>query len=345
MSDFDENVAAILDGLPIPDPDDPVSPAERIAAGMLTTTELRQLPPPSPLIDGLVNLDSLAVLFGPSGSSKSFVGIDWALSVATGSWWHGRKVQPGPVVYIAAEGAHGIGARVNAWCSHHQVHDLDAHHPIHWLPRAVNLHDAAQAGALAEVCGGLGPVLVVIDTLARCSAGADENAAKDMGVIIAYAEQVKRATGATLLLIHHSGKDTANGARGSSALRAAVDTEIEVKGAEGRVVVASLKQKDGPEQLPIHLRHHVVGDSLVLVPAAPGDDRDDGLTPAMAATLDVLAAIEVPGGVSATTWMEATDTPRSTFHRHRARLIDHGAVLNVGTDRAPRYVTPPEQGK
>ena len=70
--------------------------------------------------------------------------------------------------------------------------------------------------------------LVVIDTLARALAGGNENAPEDMGALIGNAKRIQEATGAAVLFVHHSGKDTSRGSRGHSSLKGAADLEIEV---------------------------------------------------------------------------------------------------------------------
>jgi len=104
---------------------------------------------------------------------------------------------------------------------------------------------AAAVGRLAETHGDFG--LVVIDTLARVMGGADENAAPDIGALVRSAETIRDRTGAHVMFIHHSGKDVARGARGHSALRAAVDTEIELsRGEDGTRLARTTKQRDMP---------------------------------------------------------------------------------------------------
>lgn len=80
--------------------------------------------------------------------------------------------------------------------------------------------------------------------------GADENKASDMGAFIAGCDAIKAATGATVLVVHHSGKDETKGARGSSSFRAALDAEFLVKretvGAKALVLTCT-KQKDAEE--------------------------------------------------------------------------------------------------
>ena len=92
---------AYYDGGP-PPPDDPPKPG--IRDKFLTLAQLRSLPPVEPLITGLLDLDSLAMIYGPRGSYKSFITLDWALSVACGTRWQERTVAQNKVVYVAAEG-------------------------------------------------------------------------------------------------------------------------------------------------------------------------------------------------------------------------------------------------
>lgn len=94
--------------------------------------------------------------------------------------------------------------------------------------------------------------LIVIDTLARCFGGNDENDAKDMGAFIEGCDTIKRETGATVLVVHHSGKDDTKGARGSSAFRAALDAEFNVRreGDGGAIILTCTKMKDAEEPRP-----------------------------------------------------------------------------------------------
>jgi hypothetical protein len=101
------------------------------------------------------------------------------------------------------------------------------------------------ARALAEVK----PSVIVVDTLARTMPGGAENSSEDMGKVIARCQWLHAKTGALVLLVHHSGKDAARGARGWSGLRAAADAELVVtrdKENDRRAVEIG-KQKDSPD--------------------------------------------------------------------------------------------------
>jgi hypothetical protein len=182
------------------------------------------------LIDGVLPADAFGVIFGPSGAYKSFIAIDMAASIASAIQWHGYDVDnPGHVIYIAAEGASGLHLRKKAWEIRHgmQIKNLGI------LGSAVTINAATECQHLVELCDqaaetiGQSIKLVVIDTLARSFAG-DENSASDMGGFIKACDRIRENTGASVLVIHHSGKDAEKGARGSSALRAACDFEFKV---------------------------------------------------------------------------------------------------------------------
>lgn len=305
--------------------------AEQIKARLITTAELRNIPRPKPLIDGLLYLDSLAMLYGPSGAGKSFVAVDIAMTVASRrDWWNSCAVTNGGVLYVVAEGASGISMRTEAWEKRH-----DQPGGVLWHPMAINVFEPAWASALAEVVAELKPALVVIDTYARSTLGLEENATKDTGIVVAHLDMVRTAADCCVLIVHHSGKNIEAGARGNSALKGAMDTEIELIGDDSRMALRNTKQKNAPEMAPLWLKLDAEAESAVVVQAL-GDD--DGIPESVLETLEALAGIEVPGGVAAGPWKAAANVPERTFYRHRKALLDHQLVQNIGTDKQPRYV-------
>jgi hypothetical protein len=334
LDDLNAAATAVNNGA---DGDAPPLPLDRLRAALLDTSAVRALPPPDPLIDSYLMRDSLATLYGPSGGGKTFLALDWALHTAVFPWWNDHTIQGGPVIYVIAEGVSGVGIRIDAWTGHHAT-QLDNGHPIYWLPQAVSLTDLGEVYAIAELAAEVGAVLIVFDTLARCIVGADENSAKDMGLVVANLDRIRRRTGACVLVVHHSGKEVGAGARGSSALRAAMDTELEVTDIDGRTTLKVTKQKDGPEAKPVRLSRIPTDESCVLVPASKADD-DHELSPGAAATLETLRGIQVPGGIATSNWEKSCDVSRSGFYTHRARLLALGLVRNHGTEKQPRYLT------
>ena len=318
------------------DTTEPQSFVDRLAGAILTTADIKALPPPTWLVDRYLVRDSLALLYGPSGTYKTFLGIDLALHVATGSWWNKHAIgDPGRVLYVIAEGVAGVGARIDAWQAHHRIYDLDRHAPVAWLPRAVNLSDRVEAAAFAELAARLEPELIVVDTLARCTVGAEENSARDMGMVVEGLDLLRRRTTACVLTIHHTGKEAASGARGSSALRAAMDTELEMATGDPLVLKVT-KQKDAGEPAPLHLAPLPAAESLVLTHTS-NSTADYRVDDRARATLAALVAIAVPQGIATGDWLEASRMPKSTFMRHRSLLVANDLVVNVGTPKVPRY--------
>jgi len=185
-------------------------------------------------VQGLLVAGGAAVVYGDSNAGKTFWVTDLALHVAAGKPWNGRRVDQGGVIYCALEGGNGFRNRVSAWRTANPMDGKPV--PFAAVPASLNLLDpeadtprlVATIQAAAKRMGQ--PVkLVVIDTLSRAMAGGNENAPDDMGALVRSMDAIRAATGACLLFVHHSGKDAAKGARGHSLLRAAVDTEIEVR--------------------------------------------------------------------------------------------------------------------
>ena len=201
------------------------------------------------LVKGVLPKAGLAVMYGASGSGKSFMALDMAMAIAQGAEWRGRKVRQGRVAYIAAEGSDGFRKRTAAYGQHTGV-DLSSV-PVDVLDGAPNLmllDDAKDLAVGVLVAGGAD--VIVVDTLAQTTPGANENAGEDMGKALGHCKRLHEMTGALVLLIHHSGKDQAKGARGWSGLRAACDAELEVvRREDGQRSLRLSKNKDGEDGL------------------------------------------------------------------------------------------------
>jgi hypothetical protein len=245
----------------------------------LSIEELEALPPPRWLVDHLLTETSLAAVYGQPESFKSFLAIDICMAVAGGLPWHQRKVERGAVLYIAAEGASGLGKRVRAWKQHHglQEHSFDFRLMRDEINFATDRESDVRAFAQAvmEQVGSL--KLIVIDTLNQTATGADENSAKDMGRYIASMKCLRDSTGATVVVVHHSGKDSGKGMRGSTAILGALDTalEVECSGDRNSITVTVRKQKDSERGCPMRFNLEKAGDSLVLRASVMADAADD----------------------------------------------------------------------
>ncbi len=259
---------------------DEIEPAEeRSRWNFLSLDDVESLPPPRWLVPGVLTEGSLAAIYGAPESGKSFLAVDMSMAIAGGIDWHGRQAERGGVLYIAAEGAPGLGKRFRAWKMDRRAQGR--RFDLHLMRDDLNLAAEKDGGVRAfveAVAEGLGPLrLIVIDTLNQTAAGADENSAKDMGRYIASMKLLRNATGAAVVVVHHSGKDLSKGMRGSTALLGAMDTTIEVERAsDGRSIKVTVKkQKDAEREPPMRFNMEKVGDSLVLRPTVMADAQGE----------------------------------------------------------------------
>jgi len=202
------------------------------------------------LIKGVLPAADIVTIFGASGSGKSFIVLEMAACIALGTPWRGRKVKKGRVVVIAAEGSGSYGKRIKALAQHLGVSPKDLDIGVVIVPP--NLMEEGDVTELAASIKAVGDVsLIVIDTFAQVTPGANENGAEDMGRALSNVRVLRTATGATVELVHHAGKDAHRGSRGWSGIRAAVDAELEVTRDEdsGARQIRTSKQKDGEDGL------------------------------------------------------------------------------------------------
>lgn len=236
----------------------------------------------------IIERDAFGMIFGAPGVGKSFAAIDLSACIATGHDWHGKAVSQGAVLYIAGEGNRGITRRFRAWELRHGISLESA--PIYVSRNAIAMGDAsALIDAIREIDAmPQRPQFIIIDTVARSMAGLDENSATDMGQFVAICDELRTRYNATVIVVHHSGHAEKQRARGSSALRAAIDCEILVAPQTGGIQLTCTKSKDSEPFTPIHFSLETVvigkdegGDSissavLTLRDAPPEKSRPTG---------------------------------------------------------------------
>jgi hypothetical protein len=203
------------------------------------------------IVKGLIGEKLLVVIAGPTGSAKTFLALKMSVDVGSGWPFFDHKTTRCGVLYIGAEGQGGLRKRIAAIKQRFSFGDT-AEVPFALYPAPIDLvsdgSGAKQIIAYAEALNEVLPVkigVIVVDTLARCFGGRDENSTQDMSTFVSRCDTIRNATGATVLVVHHFGRDESKGMRGSIALKAAADTVIEVTGTEGTRTVKVEKQKDG----------------------------------------------------------------------------------------------------
>ena len=235
----------------------PTPSKDKIQFTVESALEFTSRPSPRWIIKDILPKADLGVIYGDSGSGKTFFALDLCMAIALGQEWRGKKVKQGKVIYVAAEGAAGFRNRLKAYANQHQI-DLAAL-PIGIIASAPNLMDYDHSLAIAKaIVQSGGADLVVLDTFAQVMPGANENSGEDVGKALSHCKGINRATGALVLLVHHSGKDATKGARGWSGLRAAADAEIEIVRSDNDRAATITKLKDGEDSASFGFKLHTV---------------------------------------------------------------------------------------
>ncbi len=217
---------------------------------LIPVDEFANRPPPPWIIKGILPKKELAVTYGGSGDGKTFLVLDTVMAIVRGVPWNGYRVTKGRVVYICAEGMGGFTTRLQAYAQHHGVNLSDLKNDLFIIPETPNFRTMNDVNAIAAKIKAKGQFdMIVVDTLAQVTPGADENTSKDMSEALQHCEMLRQSTGAMIHLIAHSGKDKTKGIRGWSGLKAPLAAEFEVS-RNGKVRhLRVTKMKDGRDGL------------------------------------------------------------------------------------------------
>lgn len=203
------------------------------------------------LIADLLGTASIAALLSPFSGGKTAVAVDICCCLATDTRFHGLRVTQTAFLYHAREGSKAVDRRFRAWKQRHGMEDARLNGAIVDTPTADYRDDAFVDSVIATILNardvfGQSVGLWVIDTLNATAGGADENSAADMAAYVAGLQRIIAETGVTILVIHHLGKNKDRGSRGSTALPAALDTELQIERYEDRntLELKVTKQRD-----------------------------------------------------------------------------------------------------
>lgn len=183
------------------------------------------------LVDGLIVRKTINMIVGKSGDTKSFLALHMGLGLA-----HKRDFfqldsdidDEIPVLFNALEGAYGLKNRIDGWCKY-----FDKEHPDNFSVLEGNpiLNNDDSVDEYIEYLQSINfkDGVLFIDTYNQATPSMNENDAGATGQVMANCQRIIQVTGATIFLIHHSGKSEDSEYRGSSAIMGAMDTMIGVK--------------------------------------------------------------------------------------------------------------------
>lgn len=202
---------------------------------------------PDWLVNGVVETESLCFVYGTPNAGKSLALLSLLYHVAAGWPWHGRSVKQGCVLYISVEGPNGTARRAKAWRAFHNVAETERL-PMAFVRTPVDLFGNKRAAkaiiravARLEAITGLPCRAVAVDTVNAVTPGMDENSPQDWKAFLDNLRSISKSTKATILAVHHTGKDESRGMRGSNSSLASADTTILVS----NHVVTTVKMRDG----------------------------------------------------------------------------------------------------
>lgn len=211
------------------------------------------------LVEGLWGAQSVGVIGGAPKCAKTWLGLDLALSVATGTACLGRYAvpEPGPVLVYLAEDALPVVRERVAGMARHRGLDL-AGVDVHVITAPVlRLDREPDRTRLLEALRQLRPRLLLLDPLVRLH-GIDENHAGEVAELLAYFRSLQRQLGLSVVLVHHTRKNVApgvaagQGLRGSSDIHAFGDSNLYLRRTKDRLVLQS-EHRAAPAAPPVHL--------------------------------------------------------------------------------------------
>jgi hypothetical protein len=211
------------------------------------------------LVDGLWGASSVGVIGGAPKCAKTWLGLDMALSVATGTACLGKYTvpEPGPVLIYLAEDALLVVRERVAGMARHRGLDL-AGVEVHVITAPVlRLDRGPDRARLWEAIKRLRPRLLILDPLVRLH-GIDENNAGEVAELLAYFRSLQRQLDLSVLLVHHTRKNAAGGAaagqglRGSGDIHAFGDSNLYLRRTREHLVLSS-EHRAAPASAPVYL--------------------------------------------------------------------------------------------
>jgi putative DNA primase/helicase len=302
---------------------DPSIPKRAVSAGseyrIYSAAELDELPAQTWVAEGRIPDQGIVALIGPKGTFKTFVAIDMLCHFGLGDPWHDITTVQRDGLYVYAEGPFGARARLDAWCTYHsyatdrKVSRADL--PLWILPERVPLNNPAAVATLLTSIRRLPrtPKVIVVDTL-NANLDGDEDA-KGMNAFVAGCQALRAATGATIIVIHHTPLGTDDRGRGHGSFDGAIDTRLIISRDAERVTLECTHQRNGEDRWTLAFETIPIAGSLALKPSVPNAGRLNGQR------RDLLEVVHSEGPLASTAWLRSSDLRKSSFDKARKWLM------------------------
>jgi hypothetical protein len=181
------------------------------------------------LIDSLWARTAVGIIGGAPKCCKSWLGLDMAVSVASGSACLDQfqvRDKGAALVFLAEDALCTVRSRIDALCSHRKIDIRNLDLSVITAP-ALRLDLAADQKRLQCTLADLQPRLLVLDPLVRLHR-LDENSASDISRLLGFVRELQRTYDCAIVLVHHASKkhraQPGQALRGSSDLHAFGDS-------------------------------------------------------------------------------------------------------------------------
>jgi hypothetical protein len=194
------------------------------------------------LIEPIWASSAVGIIGGPPKCCKSWLGLDMALSVASGSPCLGQfpVKQPGPaLIFLAEDALPAVRGRIEALCTHRQI-------PIESLDLfvitapSIRLDLKQDQERLKATLAAFKPRLLLLDPLVRLHR-LDENSASDISTLLGFVREMQRSYDTAIVLVHHLSKkhhtQPGQALRGSSDLHAFGDSNAYLVRRKDRIIL------------------------------------------------------------------------------------------------------------
>ena len=217
------------------------------------------------LIEELWAACGVGVIGGAPKSCKSWLGLEMAVSVASGTPCLG-KFKPArrgrALLYMAEDADHTVRERLEALCRQRAV-SLDAVDIFVITAPTLRIDLESEQRRLSATVAALTPDMLVLDPFVRLHRK-DENSASEISAILAYLRELQRQFNTAVVLVHHARKNgSANqpgqALRGSSDIHAFGDSNLYLTRKADRLIL-SVEHRAAPCPAALELKL-VTGDT------------------------------------------------------------------------------------
>src|SRR6266571_390017 len=187
--------------------------------------DIYNLSDPEYLISKVLQTASVSLIYGVSGTGKTFTCLDLALSIAHGIAWRGRKVKQGPVWFVNTEGGRALKKRLKAWYQEHP--GLLPSPDFKVIPWSLDLRENYQTRLDTLKDQDEAPILILFYNFSMCTDKVNQNLQEEVAAILRRLHFIADSYECHIMIVHHTNKE--GDVNGTMAFRNHVDNMIELK--------------------------------------------------------------------------------------------------------------------